>query len=100
LNTSKTRRTTLKNYDKVTIITNRYIKLEVEGEDLKEQVKLFLDMHGVKAKEMKYEFLFFAKEWFETRGFKAAVVIMDEVKGWKRLLLKWKLKKRTRRESS
>ena len=90
----------MKRYGKVTILTNSYIRLEVEGEGLKEQLNLFLDMHGAKSKEMKYEFLFFAKDWFETRGFKAAVVVTDEVKGLKRLLLKWGLKMRTRRASS
>jgi len=78
--------------DRVVIVTNRFMELVVEGTGCAEQAEVFFAAHMNKVEEQTpYEFLFFAKEWFDTRGFSTEVRPMEHVKGFKRLMIKLSL---------
>lgn len=85
--------------DSVVIVTNRFIELLVEGTGCAEQMEVFITAHMNKVEEQTpYEFLFFAKEWFDTRGFSTEVRPTERVKGIERLMVKlslYMLKKRS-----
>jgi hypothetical protein len=78
--------------DRVVIVTNKFIELVIEGAGCVAQMETFANVHMYRVEESSpYEFLFFAKEWFDTRGFSTTVRPTGRVKGFERLMVKLSL---------
>lgn len=78
--------------ERIIIETNRFIRLVVEGYEVEKQLPYLARYHGHMMEDSVYEFLFFARDWFEERGFDAKIEVAEGVKGIQRMIMKIGLK--------